>query len=63
MKPDWKDAPYWAHYLAQDANSDWFFFEEEPQWDRFELEWLPQRGTQVAWAGSGYTTGYIEVRQ
>lgn len=30
MKPDWKDAPEWANYLAQDEDGDWYWFEKEP---------------------------------
>lgn len=29
-KPDWKDAPEWANYLAQDENGGWYWFENEP---------------------------------
>ena len=25
MKPDWKDAPEWANYLAQDPFGRWFW--------------------------------------
>jgi hypothetical protein len=30
MKPDWKDAPAWAKFLAMDISGAWFWFEEEP---------------------------------
>ena len=29
-KPDWKGAPEWANYLAQDMNGVWYWFEFEP---------------------------------
>lgn len=29
-KPDWKDAPEWANYLAQDADGTWQWFSKEP---------------------------------
>jgi len=29
-KPDWKDAPEWANWLAQDEDGEWPWFEEEP---------------------------------
>lgn len=29
QKPDWKDAPEWADYLAMDKFSRWFWFEGE----------------------------------
>jgi hypothetical protein len=30
MKPDWKDAPEWARYLAMDKNGSWLWYENEP---------------------------------
>ena len=29
-KPDWKDAPEWAQWLAQDQDGLWCWFESEP---------------------------------
>lgn len=31
MKPDWKDAPEWANYLAMDSNGEWFWYECPPE--------------------------------
>lgn len=33
MKPDWKDAPEWASWLALDEYGTWYWFELEPEWD------------------------------
>ena len=30
MKPDWKDAPEWANWLAKDEQDDWCWYEIEP---------------------------------
>lgn len=30
MKPDWKDAPRWAKWLAQDCNGQWCWYEFAP---------------------------------
>jgi hypothetical protein len=30
MKPDWKDAPEWANYLAMDKSGDWFWYASRP---------------------------------
>lgn len=30
MKPDWKDAPKWAKYLAQDKCGEWFWYQVKP---------------------------------
>jgi hypothetical protein len=37
MKPDWKDAPEWANYLAQDKNGEWTWFSHKPvaEWSRW----------------------------
>lgn len=29
-KPDWKDAPEWANWLAQDGVGYWYWYEQEP---------------------------------
>lgn len=29
-KPDWREAPDWAHYLAQDSSGHWYWFSSEP---------------------------------
>lgn len=31
MKPDWKDAPEWAKWLAQDGDGKWVWFENKPR--------------------------------
>ena len=30
MKPEWKDAPEWANYLAMDSDGEWFWYESPP---------------------------------
>jgi hypothetical protein len=37
MKPDWKDAPYWAKFLAQNTDGRWFWHECAPFW--LEGDW------------------------
>lgn len=39
MKPDWKDAPEWADYLAQDKRGTWFWYENEPYNDGKHCWW------------------------
>jgi len=34
-KPDWKDAPEWAKFLAMDQDGDWYWFENKPFHDGF----------------------------
>ena len=31
MKPNWKDAPEWAQWLAMDDNWQWFWYEKKPR--------------------------------
>ena len=31
MKPDWKDAPEWANYLAMDESGDWYWYDGVPE--------------------------------
>ena len=38
MKPDWKNAPEWANYLAMDTDSSWWWFEKQPYWDNGEWD-------------------------
>lgn len=33
MKPDWKDAPEWANYMAADENNRWYWYEKKPVLD------------------------------
>jgi hypothetical protein len=40
MKPQWKDAPEWAKWLAMDKNGQWYWYEgpckpehDENRWD------------------------------
>ena len=30
MKPDWKDAPEWANWLAMDIDGGWYWYEDRP---------------------------------
>ncbi|AVO23691.1 hypothetical protein [Xanthomonas phage XPP1] len=32
MKPDWKDAPEWARYLAMDNDGVWVWYAVEPHY-------------------------------
>lgn len=30
MKPQWRNAPAWANWLARDADGTWFWYEQAP---------------------------------
>jgi hypothetical protein len=36
-KPDWKDAPDFARYLAMDRDGEWYWYEEKPTIENNEL--------------------------
>ncbi len=44
MKPDWKDAPEWARWLAMDDDGEWFWFESEPTFHRGQGVWREMTG-------------------
>lgn len=46
MKPDWKDAPEWAQWLAMDSSGLWYWHESEPEW-HFET-WISDDATVEA---------------
>lgn len=39
-KPDWKDAPEWANWLAMDEDGMWSLFEIKPEFDPIEGDWF-----------------------
>ena len=32
MKPEWKDAPEWANWLAMDQDGSWQWWDKQPDW-------------------------------
>lgn len=44
MKPDWKDAPNEALFLAQDDDGNWHWFEDRPVYVRASGEWYADFG-------------------
>lgn len=44
-KPDWKDAPEWAKYMAMDDDGEWWWFEKEPS--RANGYWQETTGGQL----------------
>jgi hypothetical protein len=49
MKPDWKDAPEWANWLAMDEDGDWYWYSSAPR--RGASSWLS--GGDLTYAGRG----------
>lgn len=40
-KPNWKDAPEWAEWLAQNKDGFWWWFEEKPEANPDTEDWRP----------------------
>lgn len=51
MKPDWKDAPAWANWLAMDDDGWWYWYEIQPKWNRFGV-WDIRGAGQVVHASA-----------
>ena len=43
VKPDWKDAPQWAQWLAQDWDGTWAWFEKKPIPDEDRRLWHSEK--------------------
>lgn len=39
MKPQWKDAPEWAKWLAMDKNGQWYWYEGPRKPERYSTKW------------------------
>lgn len=49
MKPDWKDAPEWANWLAMDDGGEWWWYELKPAYKKQFSFWMETCGkTEVA---------------
>lgn len=61
MKPDWKDSPEWAKYLAQDQDGLWWWYESKPiiSYDA----WVPVDGDEFEEAELLYGDSWKETLQ
>ncbi|HPS39448.1 MAG TPA: hypothetical protein PL124_08570 [Candidatus Cloacimonadota bacterium] len=54
-KPDWKDAPDWAKWLAMDANGIWGWYSNKPTIvDELDGEWFSDTGKWEEVSTSGW---------
>ena len=60
MKPDWKDAPEWAQYLARHGDGEWFWWETEPTFERMDGQW--GEGGKCQFSGCWETNDTLEKR-
>lgn len=44
MKPNWKDLPAWANFLALDGDGYWCWFEHEPEFSFKDNAWFCGEG-------------------
>ena len=56
-KPDWKDAPEWANYLAMDSEKDWRWYEFKPWLNTVVEMWHSSGRSEVI----RYDTSYYAV--
>ena len=60
-KPDWKDAPEWANWLACDENGDSYWYEIKPS--GLSGEWLSRMGyADIASSGNPQWKESLEAR-
>lgn len=59
MKPDWKNAPNWAKWVALSTDGEWTWFEDEPRRDK-EGDYMP--GSYGRWESSGVRVRMLEAR-
>lgn len=48
MKPDWKNAPEWANYLAMDSNHIWCWYEKKPEKNVYQNIWGSKGKYEIA---------------
>lgn len=67
IKPNWKDAPEWANYLAQDLDGTWCWYKNEPElwetggmWEASVDEW--EIAKDKRWPGNHKWTETLEPR-
>jgi len=61
-KPEWKDAPKWANYLAMDGDGQWFWYEKQPTWDNSRKEWWGGDDCMVSDVEGAKASGSLEER-
>jgi hypothetical protein len=60
IKPDWRGAPVWANFLAQDGDGEWYWFECRPV--PLKGQWRAKDGQSLL-AGTSYVpVGPMEPR-
>lgn len=47
IRPNWKNAPPWAKWLAQDGDGTWYWYEFRPEPSTTNPVWMRQQGVVV----------------
>lgn len=56
MKPNWKDAPEWAEWMAMDSDLSWYWYEDAPWRSSFKDEWACEGRHERAYSDSWKTS-------
>ena len=59
-KPDWKDAPEFAKWLAMDENGDWAWYEDKPWADEETESWVWPCPISGDWMLAGFCESTTE---
>lgn len=60
-KPDWKDAPEWANWLAQDESGFWGFFSKKPiMFGNLGWDIKDSSDPEDKWQSAGYAEEKID---
>lgn len=62
MKPDWKDAPEWAKWLARDQAGNWYWFEKRPICTEGCIYWFWKSTGKKELAGRDFVDALKEKR-
>lgn len=54
-KPEWKDAPAWAKWLALDAGGDWGWYESKPLINEESESWVWTLPLSSEWELAGFS--------
>lgn len=61
MKPDWKDAPDWANFLAMDKSGDWYWYQFQPTMG--STSWSNTGGCLYAFARPPADAAWFKTRE
>jgi len=53
MKPDWKDAPEWASWLAMDEDGEWLWYLVKPEYCIYSGKWVSTKKSRIAFSKYG----------